>query len=142
MKKCPVCKTDKPRSQYQKNRTTKDGLQWQCKPCRKVIDCRPEKRAQDRARYHRNTDGYRNQSYKRHYGITLADYNALLKKQNGACAICKKATGFKRKLAVDHDHQTGAIRGLLCGKCNPMIGYANDDQALLTAAIKYLRRHK
>lgn len=56
------------------------------------------------------------------YGISGADYKALYASQEGRCFICQVARGISRKLAVDHDHDTGAIRGLLCGPCNLMIG--------------------
>ncbi len=55
------------------------------------------------------------------YGITIDRYNEVFDKQNGVCAICKKPT--KKKLFVDHDHQTGKVRGLLCSGCNMGIGF-------------------
>ncbi len=71
---------------------------------------------------------------KRLYGITQDQYEILSKKQSGLCAICKRNT----PLCVDHNHQTGAIRGLLCNLCNRGIGHFGDDLDLLTAAISYL----
>jgi hypothetical protein len=70
------------------------------------------------------------------YGITPEEYDALVKSQGGACAIC----GRKRKLVVDHDHESGKVRGLLCDPCNLMIGRADDDPGALTRAIVYLTR--
>lgn len=63
--------------------------------------------------------------------------------QNGVCAICGNGETSKRQrsLSVDHDHETGAVRGLLCNRCNPMLGYARDDIAILQAAISYLQTH-
>lgn len=55
--------------------------------------------------------------YKKIYGITLEEYDKLLKEQNGLCAICK-VVPVSNKLAVDHDHDTGTVRGLLCPRCN------------------------
>lgn len=85
------------------------------------------------------------------YGITEEDYKWRLKSQLGVCAIChlpeiwKAPNGDTISLSVDHDHTTGAVRGLLCRKCNTGLGGFNDDIDLLKAAIKYLkdsRKHK
>ena len=76
------------------------------------------------------------------YGMTLADYDSLLERQGGVCAICGgPPNGRGRRysnFAVDHDHKTGAVRGLLCSNCNTGIGNLRDDIALLKLAIKYL----
>jgi hypothetical protein len=74
------------------------------------------------------------------YGITLADEKKLLKKQKGKCAICKTVK-FGRHRSIDHDHNTGQIRGILCGRCNSGIGMFREDVTLLTEAVKYLRRN-
>lgn len=76
----------------------------------------------------------------REYGITHDQFLALLETQDGLCAICGNGETSKdgRQLSVDHNHETGAIRGLLCNRCNPMIGYARDNVAVLQAAIAYL----
>jgi hypothetical protein len=70
------------------------------------------------------------------YGISPAEYDALLAKQGGACAICRKRS--KQRLCVDHCHLTGVVRGLLCNECNGALGYLRDDQASLVAALAYL----
>jgi hypothetical protein len=72
----------------------------------------------------------------RRYGISPAEYDALLEKQGGACAICRKRS--KGRLCVDHCHVTGMVRGLLCNECNGALGYLKDDQASLVAALAYL----
>lgn len=61
------------------------------------------------------------------YGITGDEYWLLYEAQGGVCYICKRARGLSKKLAVDHDHKTGFVRGLLCGACNKYIGYVRDD---------------
>ena len=76
---------------------------------------------------------------KRDYGLTYDQYLCMLKSQGGVCAICGKAEE-KRRLAVDHCHNTGVIRGLLCGMCNTAIGKLNDDVNLLKKAIEYLEK--
>lgn len=61
---------------------------------------------------------YRKHQMKKRYGITIEQYEELLVGQNGTCAICDEACSTGRRLAVDHDHDTGQIRGLLCYRCN------------------------
>src|SRR5262245_42938009 len=70
------------------------------------------------------------------YGVTLAEYDALLEKQGGLCAICRKHS--KRRLCIDHCHLTGTVRGLLCDSCNLGLGSLKEDQASLVAALAYL----
>lgn len=91
-------------------------------------------------------DALRDKQLRREFGITLADYDRMHAAQNGRCAICKQPEramrgGKPRALAVDHCHATGAVRGLLCGSCNPMIGYAGDSPEILRAAIGYINQH-
>lgn len=74
---------------------------------------------------------------KKQYGITLDEYATLLASQGGACAICRRQETGKR-LAVDHDHTTGVVRGLLCQKCNTALGLLGDDIHLIDAAWTYL----
>ena len=77
------------------------------------------------------------------YGITSEGYNKLFELQEGRCLICKKHQSELTKiLYVDHDHTTNKIRGLLCIKCNSVIGLANDDTKILENAISYLNNYK
>ena len=69
-------------------------------------------------------------------GISLVDYDAMLQRQNGACAICKRSG---QALCVDHCHACGKVRGLLCGKCNSVLGFCGDSPAHLLMAAAYLR---
>jgi hypothetical protein len=73
---------------------------------------------------------------KRLYGISSADYDALLAKQDGVCAICGKPS--EETLCVDHCHATGTIRGLLCRKCNTGLGCYEDDPATMITSLAYL----
>ena len=77
------------------------------------------------------------------YGMELSEYDALLNSQSSGCAICGKLGGSSTwtKLAVDHCHKTGAVRALLCRKCNTALGMVNDDIGVLTAMISYLMEH-
>lgn len=85
------------------------------------------------------------------YGLTPEDYNALYEVQNGLCAICKEpgkrypirltkppATERNKRLHIDHNHATNKIRGLLCHRCNNMLGFARDNIETLRSAIMYL----
>lgn len=79
----------------------------------------------------------------KHYRIRLPEYNALYASQDGKCACCgQHESAFKRKLHVDHDHETGKIRGLLCTQCNPGIGYFQDSIPRLEMALAYLKKFK
>jgi hypothetical protein len=71
----------------------------------------------------------------RNYGLTQELFDAMLKEQAGLCWICQK---LMSQPSVDHDHQTGAVRGLLCRTCNAALGQFRDNQGLLQRAIEYL----
>lgn len=77
---------------------------------------------------------------KKKIGISEEEYQQLLLNQSNVCAICDKPC--TRALAVDHDHTTGKIRGLLCNKCNRGLGYFQDNPALLEQAYFYLKDQK
>jgi len=72
----------------------------------------------------------------RRYGLSLADYDAMLARQGGVCGICKRQSGIR--LCVDHCHATGRVRGLLCRTCNSGLGFYQDDPRLTRAATAYL----
>ena len=83
------------------------------------------------------------QHLKREYGITSGQYDEMMTKQDGKCAICQRHKNeFKNRLAVDHSHITGEVRALLCYKCNSLIGLANDSPERLLAAIQYLAKYE
>jgi hypothetical protein len=73
------------------------------------------------------------------YGIDIEEYTKLLEKQDFKCAICGSRGSDIKSLAVDHDHATGKVRGLLCDSCNLGIGKFKDSTELLTSAINYLK---
>ena len=96
-----------------------------------------------------NPDKYKNKYLLKSYGITLDDFNVMKESQGGVCKICgnpevalNPKTKKPRELAVDHCHNTGKIRGLLCSKCNTSLGNFKDDISLLEAAIVYLSKNK
>jgi len=82
---------------------------------------------------------YKNRQLRKR-GLTKSDYDALLKDQNGGCAICGIAAKDGRRLSIDHCHRKGTIRGLLCDNCNCALGLFNDSIDNLNAAIRYLFR--
>jgi hypothetical protein len=79
------------------------------------------------------------------YGITIDQYEAMLQQQGGRCAICGTSEpgvtvgGHLTIFRVDHCHTTGAVRGLLCNRCNSGLGHLGDDPARVEAALRYLR---
>ena len=86
---------------------------------------------------YRKSTKQQNSRLKFRYGIIVDDYNKLLKKQSGVCAICGK-TNRDRKLFVDHNHNTGEIRGLLCHNCNCGLGLLGENIDFLKKAFEYL----
>lgn len=77
---------------------------------------------------------------KSRYGITEDDYNELFMNQGGRCAICSSDySGSSRNMDVDHDHNTGQVRGLLCNNCNRGLGHFQDSSELLVKAACYLQ---
>jgi hypothetical protein len=82
----------------------------------------PKKKKQKRDYYHKNKLSWRRYELKKRYGITLEDYDKLLKDQQGKCAICRRSP-VRNRLHVDHDHRTLKVRGLLCTRCNGDLGW-------------------
>lgn len=96
-----------------------------------------------------NPDKVRNYKLKYNFGITLKQYNEMLKDQNGVCAICEHSetvrdhkTDQLKYLSVDHEHSTGKVRALLCNSCNTGLGMFQDDSNILLAASQYLEIYK
>ena len=103
-----------------------------------------------RARYKADPEKYRayfrNWRVKKVYGITPAQYEQTLSDQGGVCAVCGRvpngSSRMEKTLLIDHDHETGKIRGLLCNNCNSGMGIMGDTEEHLLAALAYLRKHK
>ena len=88
---------------------------------------------------------YRNKNLKSAYGIDILEYNEILEGQDGRCAICggtDPKLGAVKNLCVDHCHDTGKVRGILCNSCNRGIGLLGDNIATLQNAINYLQKHQ
>ena len=132
IKYCTKCKTEKHISEFHKDNRTKDGLKVWCQSCRYTKLNKPTKYGMSR-----NDPEYDKAYYlDRFYSLSLEDWNRLFQEQEGTCAICNEE--FTDKICVDHDHETGKVRGLLCDKCNRGIGQFNDSTEKLYNAIKYL----
>lgn len=106
---------------------------------------RPAMKVYSKKHYQKNRTKRLEQTWaarlKRDFGMTVADYQEMLGQQGGGCAICtKKPTGYR--LHVDHDHETGDVRGLLCRECNGGIGMFKDSGDLLGRALAYLESAK
>jgi len=98
-----------------------------------------QKRLIARRAYHNNKHkhNYNEKSRRLRYGLSQAEYDLMIEKQNGFCAMCNKSVSI---LHIDHNHATGKIRGLLCRKCNVTLGYVEDEE-LMNSARKYLSCH-
>jgi hypothetical protein len=158
---CSSCKERKPDSEFGKSTVGPSGFNWRCKQCvrdsaneRRYGDielARAKDRAKDRVRYAKNREKRKeasaNTAIKTKYGIARNAVEEMLAAQNGKCAICFKDIFFRKssppnsRVNVDHDHSTGAVRGLLCGPCNVGLGRFSDDKQKLRSAISYLARH-
>lgn len=140
--RCQDCPTDlTPDNWHESNRKRKRYI---CKSCynkrqRAYEANNPETKRQANNRWAmENRTRVYGYYIKRQYGITLAEYDIMLARQGGGCGICKGGTKGRGRFHVDHCHETGQVRGLLCAKCNILLGHANDDTKLLRAAIGYL----
>lgn len=84
-----------------------------------------------------NPEAKRRSNLRLRYGITPEEFDALAARTRGKCPICLK----KKRLAVDHCHKTGRVRGLICSECNRSIGMLGDQVEPLRRALKYLEEH-
>lgn len=153
MKTCDVCGAEFVPTNHQSKRCSDDcrkkaynasGKKWR--------DANPDKRAAKSARAYaryratKTFDERKNDTLRRKYGITLAEYDAMLTVQGGSCAICRGPQTPGRAFAVDHDHACCSgerscgkcVRGLLCQGCNLALGGMQDDPERLRAAAEYL----
>ncbi|MGZ9930008.1 endonuclease VII domain-containing protein [Streptomyces sp. NC-S4] len=113
-KRCPQCEEIKPHSEWEPNKTTSDGWSSYCRSCRAK----------------RNRASY----FVRKYGITEAERDEMIAAQGGVCVICRIAPAEH----VDHDHQTGKVRGVLCFSCNAALGQFKDRPDVMRRAAAYV----
>lgn len=157
MKKCTKCEKVKPIEEFSRNR---GGRQAKCKECAKAYqkayyEANKEKILEQqkayceankeeilaRAKAYYDPEKNREWKLKRNFGIDLEQYDAMLEAQGDACAFCGKTQEENRKnLAVDHDHDTGEVRWLLCNNCNAGLGYFQDSPAMLRKVAGILEK--
>ena len=127
--------------QFPKAKLYKDGVRPHCIECRRAYEVKSYHKHKHKRPYVYEED--KDRKLQKSYGIGYAEYLTMLDAQNNACAICgTNDTGNRKAFHVDHCHDTGKIRGLLCGNCNSGIGNLRDDINLLQRAIAYLQSTK
>ena len=126
---------------------TKNGRK--CRECHRLAHAsryasNPETYKENARSYHvKYPDRIRNAKLIKKYGITLEDYKEMLAGQGSVCAVCGcLELGRKGLLHVDHDHNSGKVRALLCQSCNVCMGAAKDDPELLDKLAAYIRKHR
>lgn len=130
-KLCTGCGNKKSTIQFDKYLSSGKSLRSQCRTC-----CNMRLRKLRK----KNPKLFRGYDLKKHYGISLFDWEILFRKQKKQCAICKRTKpNMKKQWFTDHGHKTKKVRGILCGHCNSLLGYAHDEVRILVAAIKYLQ---
>lgn len=155
-KRCSKCGETKPLDCFRVKRRSEDGRQTYCKGCANILSAewrrnnQEKVRGQQRARRSKNPEHFaaidRKKDQKKRaarYGLSLVNRAELLRLQSCRCAICydqlKPGAGGH---AIDHDHHTGMLRGVLCAHCNRGLGAFRDRPDILLEAIAYLKRHK
>lgn len=151
-KTCTKCKEMLPASSFYIHRYSLNGLSSRCKPCARETDNKrydptvkakrktyvEEYKASERGR-----QSIQQGRLKHYFGLTVERYEEMLNEQNGLCKICQRPpTGKRSRLSVDHCHETGVIRGLLCSLCNSGLGFFQDNPERLLVASEYLNRHR
>lgn len=170
---CTQCTTYQPTSNFHKQAKAKDGLQFRCKDCDKAFH--HARYLKDKEKISEQTKKWkeenkektyiqgkewrknniekvkkyqRTSNLRKNFGIEIEEYESLLSKQKGVCAICSqpetyihKTTGKPARLAVDHCHTSGSVRKLLCKACNNGLGLFRDNPELLIKAADYLKGH-
>jgi hypothetical protein len=132
-KVCSKCKIEQPVSEYTPRYDRPSGIRPCCKACQRVIDAR-------RRKSESGIKKYRKKAWKlQGIDITYDEYAAKYEKLGGCCEICSIKLDT---LCVDHNHVTGAIRGLLCTPCNLGIDHFKESEQIMINAINYLQTYK
>lgn len=141
MKTCGMCSTEKPHSEFHKDRRGKNGLSAYCKACN---ISRSRKWRDD------NPEGGKDSDLRSKFKLSLGRYKEILDAQGGVCTICGEADKSGRALAVDHDHACcpgkkscgKCVRSLLCMNCNRGLGHFRDNVDVMRSAIDYIESHR
>lgn len=142
-KMCVRCGEIKPASEFKETPdNTSTGLDSWCRDCHKEYKrVRREKDADAQRKARKNRpEHYLALQLKRYYNITVDDFQCMALEQNGVCAICGSPPEDGTRLHVDHNHDSGVVRGLLCLKCNMALGLLGDNYAVVLTAAEYLAR--
>lgn len=147
MKVCAKCGVEKPLEEFNKRTQSKDGKHYYCKACANTYTKRWYAANKQRhvelnavwARANREKMAIKSARQRGTpiVGLRPGDYARMMEAQQGRCAICGTTAEV---LCIDHCHNTGVVRGLLCHKCNKAIGLLQDDFDVLLSAVMYLRR--
>lgn len=157
-KHCSKCGYSKPITDFHKNKSSNDGYRNVCKECLKIYFVDYYKKNKEKIRrYQKDNPDIHNKanekynrkptskkkrrgiSYMYKYGITEKDFNDMFLKQKGRCAICGVSQlDIEYRINIDHCHETGIVRGLLCRRCNTALGHFKDDVDIMQRAIDYL----
>lgn len=143
---CSRCCVLKPREKFYKSTSESRNHRYQCKDCDRISRSSTANKDKHKAylkqHYATNKIRYAERSRKARLlklGVTIEMYDQMFVKQEGLCAICGSPEKIKnRRLATDHCHSTGSIRGLLCQACNTGLGKLKDCKETLLKAVKYL----
>lgn len=147
VKICSRCKLELSASFFYPEKRQADGLRRYCKDCSNSACRKYRLQNKDKCLAYRekNKEARRESRLLKRYGIDTELYNTMLIEQDYKCKICKNKeirtdyrTGEVSRLAVDHCHKTGKVRGLLCNKCNVMLGLVDDSISYLTDLILYV----
>jgi hypothetical protein len=157
-KRCPQCNKELPLSDFSIDKTRLSGLSCYCRKCkaaymRRYREENPEKIKEiEKRRYEKTKDkiikrgkryrtknyaDIRNGRYKKKYGITYDEKLEILEKVGYKCAICQDSVTVENS-QLDHNHETGDVRGILCINCNLMLGHSKDNADILKRAVQYL----
>lgn len=147
MKRCSLCKISKPLSEFTRDKSTKTGLDYSCKICKKRTAVEYRKNHPDRlGAYNKkwvlsNPDKRKNSQLMAAYGLSLFEYRRMYDVQEGRCQICLiHADTLVRGLVVDHAHINNKIRGLLCDNCNKALGLIRDLPLIARNMAEYLEK--
>ncbi len=165
-KTCSTCKKEKSIIYFGKNKSRSDGFATQCRRCCQYTYLKNYKKnkkerhayrkkyfiqnkeiilKKQKEYYNKNKEKIKKQrkNYQtiRKYGITLKERDIMLQKQDNKCAICKNNTFTGYDWSIDHSHLDGKTRGILCNRCNSLLGMAKDNIKILENAISYLQKY-
>lgn len=139
-KLCSRCKNIKPESEFYKNKSKEDGYSHNCKECGKYYTKKWKSENRDAVKRYNKKNSINRNLIKR-YGITLDDKRNMLNIQNNRCKICGNEFEEESSAFVDHKHENGLVRGLLCTKCNTAIGYLQDNPKIIANAMLYVSQN-